>query len=98
MRLGGQEKRNDDWVTYYEQLRNDTLSRPAGHPPAPGLALFLRKGMTAWMRAWSCCMPKPVPETASLLGAAPTWSVDIRTQIATILAAMILGRQLEVSP
>jgi hypothetical protein len=43
-------------------------------------------------------MPKPAPETALLLGAAPTWSVDIRTQIATILAGMILGRQLEVSP
>jgi hypothetical protein len=80
-------------VAHYEQLRNEALSLPAGH--APGLALFLRKGMTAWMRAWSSCMPKPVSETASLVGAVPTCSVDIRAQIATILAGMILSRQPE---
>lgn len=96
--MSGQEKRKDDLLTHYEQLRKDALSLPAGHTPAPGLALFLRKGMTAWMRAWSCCMPKPAPKTASLPDSTPTCSVDIRTQIATILAGMILGRQLEVSP
>ena len=98
MSFDDQEKRNDDWVAHYEQLRNDALSRPAGHVPAPGLALFLRKGMAAWMHAWSCCMPKPAPETASLPDAAPTCSVDLRTQIAVILAGMILGRQPEASP
>jgi len=90
-------RRDEDLVTGYEQLRNDARSLPAGHAPTPGLVLFLRKGMTAWMRAWSSCVPKPTPGTTLLPGAAASYSVDVRAQIATILAGMILGYQPEVS-
>ena len=90
-------RRDEDLVTGYEQLRNDARSLPAGHAPTPGLVLFLRKGMTAWMRAWSACMPKPTPGTTLLPSAAPSCAVDVRSQIATILAGMILGREREVS-
>lgn len=90
-------RRDEDLVAGYEQLRNDALSLPPGHAPTPGLALFLRKGMTAWMRAWSSCIPRPTPETALLPGVVPSCSVDVRAQIATIIAGIILDRQPEVS-
>jgi len=90
-------RKDEDLVAGYKQLRNDALSLPAGHTPTPGLALFLRKGLTAWMRVWSSCIPKPTQETALLPGAVPSCSVDVRAQIATIVAGMIRGRQPEVS-
>ncbi len=95
--MTSEARRDEGLVAGYEQLRNDALSLPAGHAPTAGLALFLRKGMTAWMRAWSSCIPKPTAETVLLPGAAPACSVDVRAQIATIVAGMILGRQPEVS-
>jgi hypothetical protein len=65
--------------------------------PAPGLALFLRKGMTAWMRAWSPCMKTAAAETAPLPDTIPPYPLDVRTQLAGILASMILGQQLEIT-
>ncbi len=50
-------------VGHYEQLRKDALSFSAGRASTPGLALFLRQGMTAWMRAWTPCLQKPCAET-----------------------------------
>ena len=39
----------EDWVAGYEQLRKDVLSQSTGG--GFGLIVFLRQGMTAWMRA-----------------------------------------------
>jgi hypothetical protein len=39
----------EDWAVRYEQLRSDVLSHAAGG--GFGLILFLRQGLTAWMRA-----------------------------------------------
>ncbi len=97
MSFARQPKRDDGLVSHYEQLRNDALSVSAGRAPAPGLALFLRKGMTAWMQAWKPFLvtngaPPAPPPAASLDGSFP-----VRAQIANILAGMILSRQLEVA-
>ena len=86
-----------NYVAHYEQLRNDALSMAHGGAPAPGLALFLRKGMTAWMQAWS-----PGPQNAAATSAPPSGATqscppDIRTQIAAVLAGIILNQQLEVN-
>ena len=88
------EKPNRELAEHYEQLRSDALSRPAGRAPALGLALFLRKGMTAWMRTWSSYIQVAAPETAPLPGAVQTWPLDIRAQMTAILAGMILTQQL----
>ena len=55
------EKTNLRQTALYEQLRHDILA--SGYPlgdsrSAQGLAVFLLKGMGAWMRAWSSCMPE----------------------------------------
>lgn len=91
---------NHDLAIQYEQLRKDALSLRAGYAIPPGLALFLRNGMLAWMRAWSPCKQNANPETAPQSNsphAAPHCSLEIRTQMAAILASMILGQQWEAT-
>ena len=65
--------------------------------PAPGLALFLRKGMTAWMRAWPPCVQNAAPGTVPRPDTPPPCPLDVRTQLAGILAGMILDQQLEIT-
>jgi len=88
--------RNEELVAHYEQLRKDALS-PAARSPAPGLALFLQKGMIAWMRAWSTCTPNTVAEVISPAVAIPSSPQDIRAQLAVLLAGLILSQQVEVT-
>ena len=60
-----------------------------------GLALFLRSGMTAWMKAWSECAGDVEPETRIWPGANETIPVDLRSQLTALLVGMILSRQQE---
>jgi hypothetical protein len=62
-----------------------------------GLALFLRSGMTAWMQAWSECA-RVDTETRSVPGGNETVPVELRSQLTSLLAGMILSLQQEVSP
>jgi len=62
-----------------------------------GLALFLRRGMTAWMQAWSECAGKVEPETRSVSGGNETIPVDMRSELTTLLAGMILSLQQEAT-
>jgi hypothetical protein len=48
--------------------------------------------MIAWMRAWSRYTQPPPPETAPSPCAIPSCSIDIRTQLALILAGIMLGQ------
>src|ERR1035438_4599874 len=43
-----------EWVARYEQLRSEVLSRGHGIARGIGLVVFLRQGLTAWMRACCC--------------------------------------------
>ena len=63
-----------------------------------GLALFLRCGMTAWMQAWSECTSSVEPAARSQPVVHETIPVDMRSQIATLLAGMILSLQQEAIP
>ena len=51
-----------DLVARYEQLRCAGAWQRWPSRPRLGLALFLRRGMTAWMQAWSECAPHCAPE------------------------------------
>jgi hypothetical protein len=55
-----------------------------------GCALFVRRGMTAWMQAWSECIPRGEPSPRSQPDVNATIPSDVRPQIATLLASMIL--------
>jgi hypothetical protein len=51
--------------------------------------------MTAWMQAWSECAGHGEPATCSQPGANEMIPVDMRSQITTLLASMILSLQQE---
>lgn len=84
-------------VAHYEQLRSEALFQSTRRHPAPGLALLLGRGMTEWMRAWSACLPKLEAETLLPSALSPPCPLEVRAQIATLLAGIILSQQLEVT-
>jgi hypothetical protein len=53
--------------------------------------------MTAWMRAWSPCMQNAAAETAPWPDMPQPCPLDVRTQLAGILAGLILDQQLEIT-
>jgi hypothetical protein len=54
--------------------------------------------MTAWMQAWSECNGNVEQAPCSQPGTYETIPVDMRSQITTLLASMILSLQLEAIP
>lgn len=82
-------------TAHYEQLRDDALSLSTGHQPTLGLDLLLRQGMAAWIQAWSACAKKNGFEVVPPSAFRSTSSLDVRVQMASILAGVILGRPVE---
>jgi len=62
-----------------------------------GWALFVRRGMTSWMQAWSECAPHSEPSPRSQPDVDETIPGDVRPQITTLLASMILCQQQEAT-
>jgi len=78
-------------------LRRDATGRLTRGGQGLGLTLFLRRGMTAWMEAWSECAGNVEPAARLQPGVHETIPVDMRSQITTLLASMILSQQQEVT-
>jgi len=76
-----------DWEQEYENLRREALQASAhrGH----GLALFLSRGMMAWLEALTALRSRP------LLRSTPQESFDLpsvfRPDLTTLLANMVLS-------
>jgi hypothetical protein len=87
----------EDFVVRYEQLRNDALSRSHGADGGFGLTLFLRQGMTAWMRTSSYAVTPPARESAQPGNAVSPLPCDVRSQAAVILAGIILSHPPETT-
>ena len=84
------------WVAHYERLRNDVLTATGGQV-SPGLAVFLHKGMAAWMQMWLfVAQPtghkdKPTETTSRISGESDlALHAGVRAQITSILAEMIV--------
>jgi hypothetical protein len=69
----------------------------AHHGEGLGWALFVRRGMTAWMQAWSECVPRSEPSPRSQPDVNVTIPGDVRPMITTLLASMILCLQPEAT-
>ena len=76
-----------DWKHEYENLRQEALRASSGR--GHGLALFLSRGMMAWLGALTALRPRPVAKSAS------QESVDlpsvVRPDLTTLLADMVLS-------
>ena len=70
----------------YETLRDEALK---GRAHGLGLALLLREGMAAWIRAGERAIPEPVPCRSSRAG--PGLPDGVHGEVATVLAEMALS-------
>jgi hypothetical protein len=85
-----------EWAARYEQMRSDALNRCSGVSSGIGLAVFLRQGLTAWMRA---CGRVRTPSVTQVAQPAPVSLLpcDVRTQTVLILAGMLFGNRSEAN-
>ena len=84
----------DDWIGWYEDLRHQSMAAH-GSGGGWGLALFVRSGLVAWMRAWPES-PQRTPNVCARVGHETSLPPSLLQQMTTIMANMILGRQREV--
>lgn len=77
-----------DWQQEYENLRREALQ--TGSRRGHGLALFLSRGMVAWLGALTALNPRPVPRSAPLQESVDLPSV-LRPDLTTLLANMVLS-------
>ena len=80
----------------YEALRREALAADPFGPRGHGLALFLSRGMPAWVVALSQLTPRHAPERAAeaeelLLTQAPEIAPGVRSELTLVLAAMVLA-------
>jgi hypothetical protein len=54
-------------------------------------------GMTAWMQAWSQCTDQVAPHAPSPAAPLAAVPMDLRAQVATLLAGIILDLQQEAT-
>ena len=73
----------------YEALRRAVLEGTRGDGDL-GLALFIRRGMAAWLRAWTACATPPRSGDAIPAGPRPVLPADIRGDVARLLITMAL--------
>ena len=79
--------RNDGLIARYEDLRRQALGRSATQ--GQGLALFMRRGMSAWVQAWSQCVP-PAPMPARAHDDQEICPVQLHKEMAMLLASMVM--------
>jgi len=80
-------------IDRYEELRRQVLGRCGAH--GHGLALLMRRGMSAWMQAWSLCVAGP-PAPTKAPDDQETCPVELHREVATLLANMVLFARQEV--
>lgn len=84
------------FVESYEALRAQALGERKATPPL-GLALFLRRGLATWLRS-AVHAPRPAPSSPPFH---PSQSslvpMELREEIALLLANMALGNGKETS-
>lgn len=81
----------------YETLRQEALERnPQGHR-GQGLALFLARGMTAWLEVLHTFSPPSIPSRPSKeVPCAPPVPLLLKNEVTLILASMVLSCHPEV--
>jgi hypothetical protein len=75
-------------IARYEELRRQALGRSGAQ--GQGLALFMRRGMFAWMQAWSQCVAPPSAPPAQPPEDQEICPVELHREVAMLLASMVL--------
>lgn len=78
-------------VDRYEELRLEAIGRGSFSGSGQGLALVVRKGLTAWMEAWSHCVsPSNIVSHRQDSAANVKPVMGIQTELVQLLATMAL--------
>ena len=85
-------------VARYEGLRCQVLAHDGPGRGDWGYALFVHKGMAAWMAAWGRCMPDSEQERPAATPQAGADSIPqlVRNDVVMVLAAMALSHLQEM--
>jgi hypothetical protein len=75
-------------------MRRDVLDGGRGEREL-GFALFIRRGMAAWIRAWSVCPVPPRAAGRSAHGAGIALPEGVRGEVTRLLVTMALGANRE---
>ena len=75
-------------IARYEELRRLALEHCGAQ--AQGLALFVRRGMRAWMQAWSQCERPSLPPSAAPQDDLEICPAQLHAEVAMLLASMVL--------
>jgi len=78
-------------VEQYEALRREALEVAPFGPRGQGLALFLTRGMPAWLTALPALAPSPRPRDDGPVVPRPQLLPTIRAELTTVLAGMVLA-------
>ena len=76
----------------YEEARRAAVGVATRAANSLGLALLMRRGMVAWMRAWVSCTAAPPRQHTE-----PTQHPTVSPEIVTVLAEMALAAAREVA-
>jgi hypothetical protein len=79
----------DSAAVDYEALRCTVLDGTRGDRDL-GLVLLMRRGMAAWIRAWSACAAPPVPTEGRTHGDALALPAGLRGDVTRLLVTMAL--------
>ena len=80
-------------VDVYERLRHDALVAATRGSGLRGLAILIRKGMAAWIQA---CASTATAVASPPAGNGMSMSPGVQPEVIEVLAAMALGRAMEV--
>jgi hypothetical protein len=78
-------------LAQYEALRREALEAAPFGPRGQGLALFLARGMPAWLAALSALAPSPRPRADAPTAPRPHVLPTLRADLTTLLAGMVLA-------
>jgi hypothetical protein len=90
--LSEDPKTDEDLIMRYEELRMRALSQVDRSEGGLGWAMFVRKGMVAWLRAWREHNPSPAcPQTKAEPNGVTTTAAE-HNEIVKVWTSMILGQ------
>ena len=78
-------------IAQYEELRNHALAKSPVPRQCLGYVLFTRQGAAAWIRAWHSFASEPPAPTVSASMPHDLMPLDVRAQVALVLAGIILN-------
>ncbi len=93
--LSTTQTRASEHAARYEALRCHALEPHHAPVARDGLAVLLRRGVAAWMDAWSR-LPAPAVRTVQDERQRPPLPVDTSAEVVRLLAALALGHLREV--